>query len=101
MSETSITLSESLPELLRRTRAVEVIERSLTQNRLGHGILLHGDTPYTLMNLTRLLVHVYTRVRVYAYALIRVYSYTRILGCACSLIFVYSYTATLLFRIVV
>ena len=44
MSERSITLSESLPELLRGTRAVEVLERSLTQNRLGHGILLHGDS---------------------------------------------------------
>ena len=39
-----MTLSESLPELLRGTRAVEVLERSLTQNRLGHGILLHGDS---------------------------------------------------------
>ena len=44
MSEKFITLSESLPELLRGTRAVEILERSLTQNRLGHGILLHGDS---------------------------------------------------------
>ena len=44
MSEKPIALSESLPESLRETRAVEVLERSLAQNRLGHGILLHGES---------------------------------------------------------
>ena len=44
MSERSIALSESLPELLRGTRATKVLERSLAQNRLGHGILLHGES---------------------------------------------------------
>ncbi len=53
MSEKSITLSESLPELLRGTRAVEVLERSLTQNRLGHGILLHGDSLDSLETIVR------------------------------------------------
>ena len=44
MSENSQTLSAALPEALRNTRAVEVLERSLAQNRLGHGILLHGES---------------------------------------------------------
>lgn len=38
-------LSQALPEALRESRAVEVLERSLAQNRLGHGILLHGENP--------------------------------------------------------
>jgi len=38
------SLSAALPEALRSTRAVEVLERSLAQNRLGHGILLHGES---------------------------------------------------------
>lgn len=37
-------LSHALPEALRHTRAVEVLERSLANNRLGHGILLHGES---------------------------------------------------------
>lgn len=37
-------LSHALPEALRKTRAVEVLERSLANNRLGHGILLHGES---------------------------------------------------------
>lgn len=37
-------LSHALPESLRHCRAVQVLERSLQQNRLGHGILLHGDS---------------------------------------------------------
>lgn len=44
MSEKSQKLSAALPEALRNTRAVEVLERSLAQNRLGHGILLHGES---------------------------------------------------------
>ncbi|PXA05317.1 DNA polymerase III subunit gamma/tau [Coraliomargarita sinensis] len=39
-----MNLSEALPEALRKTRAVEVLERSLANNRLGHGILLHGES---------------------------------------------------------
>ena len=53
MSENSVTLSESLPELLRGTRAVEVLERSLAQNRLGHGILLHGENLESLKTIVR------------------------------------------------
>ena len=53
MSENSITLSESLPELLSSTRAVEVLERSLAQNRLGHGILLHGESLESLKTIVR------------------------------------------------
>lgn len=53
MSEKSITLSESLPEVLRGTRAVEVLERSLAQNRLGHGILLHGENLESLETIVR------------------------------------------------
>lgn len=44
MSENHQRLSAALPESLRSTRAVEVLERSLAQNRLGHGILLHGES---------------------------------------------------------
>lgn len=36
-------LSQALPEVLRESRAVKVLERSLDQGRLGHGILLHGE----------------------------------------------------------
>jgi DNA polymerase-3 subunit delta' len=53
MSEKSTTLSESLPEVLRGTRAVEVLERSLAQNRLGHGILLHGENLESLETIVR------------------------------------------------
>ena len=53
MSEKSKTLSESLPESLRGTRAVEVLERSLAQNRLGHGILLHGESLESLEAIVR------------------------------------------------
>ena len=38
-------LSQALPPALRNCRAVEVLERSLSQNRLGHAILLHGESP--------------------------------------------------------
>ena len=53
MSEKSIALSESLPDSLRGTRAVEVLERSLAQNRLGHGILLHGESLESLETIVR------------------------------------------------
>ena len=53
MSEKSKTLSESLPESLRGARAVEVLERSLAQNRLGHGILLHGASLESLETIVR------------------------------------------------
>lgn len=41
-------LSHALPESIRSSRAIQVLERSLDQNRLGHGILLHGDSPESL-----------------------------------------------------
>lgn len=41
-------LSHALPDNLRDSRAVQVLERSLEQNRLGHGILLHGDSMSSL-----------------------------------------------------
>ncbi len=46
-------LSQALPEALRQCRAVEVLERSLSQNRLGHGILLHGESPAFLEEIVR------------------------------------------------
>jgi DNA polymerase-3 subunit delta' len=46
-------LSDSLPEALRDARAVEVLERSLEQNRLGHGILLHGQSLENLETIVR------------------------------------------------
>jgi DNA polymerase-3 subunit delta' len=46
-------LSHALPEALRDSRAVEVLERSLAQNRLGHGILLHGESPDYLEEIVR------------------------------------------------
>lgn len=48
-----MNLSAALPEALRHCRAVEVLERSLTQNRLGHGILLHGESPAGLEHIVR------------------------------------------------
>ncbi|NCG08945.1 MAG: DNA polymerase III subunit gamma/tau [Verrucomicrobia bacterium] len=36
-------MSESLPEALRECRAVQVLDRSIHQERLGHGILLHSS----------------------------------------------------------
>jgi DNA polymerase-3 subunit delta' len=44
MSEKNHKLGTVLPEALRNTRAVEVLDRSLAQNRLAHGILLHGES---------------------------------------------------------
>jgi DNA polymerase-3 subunit delta' len=46
-------LSQALPESLRNSRAVEVLERSLSQNRLGHGILLHGESSEYLDEIAR------------------------------------------------
>jgi DNA polymerase-3 subunit delta' len=46
-------LSQALPEALRDSRAVKVLERSLAQNRLGHGILLHGESPDQLEGIVR------------------------------------------------
>ena len=48
-----MNLSQALPEALRDSRAVEVLERSLAQNRLGHGILLHGESPDYLEEIVR------------------------------------------------
>lgn len=46
-------LSAALPKALRTCRAVEVLERSLSQNRLGHGILLHGESLASLETIVR------------------------------------------------
>lgn len=48
-------LSHALPEALRQTRAVEVLERSLAHNRLGHGILLHGENLTSLEQIVRVI----------------------------------------------
>lgn len=48
-------LSHALPEALRNTRAVEVLERSLANNRLGHGILLHGESLASLEQIVRVI----------------------------------------------
>ena len=48
-----MNLSDALPKALRDTRAVEVLERSLKQNRLGHGILLHSESPASLEHIVR------------------------------------------------
>lgn len=50
-----MNLSHALPEALRKTRAVEVLERSLANNRLGHGILLHGESLTGLEQIVRLI----------------------------------------------
>lgn len=46
-------LSQALPENLRDSRAIKVLERSLDQNRLGHGILLHGENLEQLEDIAR------------------------------------------------
>lgn len=46
-------LKQALPEALRDSRAIEVLERSLARNRLGHGILLHGSSPDYLEEVVR------------------------------------------------
>jgi DNA polymerase-3 subunit delta' len=47
------SLRAALPAALRDARAVEVLERSLSQNRLGHGILLHGESLLSLETIAR------------------------------------------------
>lgn len=49
----SFSLRHALPEALKDCRAVEVLERSLAQNRLGHGILLHGESPAFLEEIVK------------------------------------------------
>ena len=51
-------LSQVLPEALRDSRAVKVLERSLAQNRLGHGILLHGESLIQLEEIVRAIASV-------------------------------------------
>ncbi len=51
-------LTQALPGTLRTSRAVEVLERSLAQNRLGHGILLHGESPEYLDTIVRAIASV-------------------------------------------
>ncbi len=46
-------LSESLPEALRECRAVQVLDRSIQQERLGHGILLHSSNLEAIEPITR------------------------------------------------
>lgn len=51
-------LSQALPEALRESRAVKVLEHSLAQNRLGHSILLHGENLDTLEEIVRAIASV-------------------------------------------
>ena len=51
-------LSQALPEALHNSRAVKVLERSLKQNRLGHGILLHGESLDQLEGIARAITSV-------------------------------------------
>ena len=48
-----MALSSELPKPLRHSRAVEVLERSLLRDRLGHGILLHGENLSSLETIVR------------------------------------------------
>ena len=48
-----MNLSQALPAALRNNRAVEVLQRSLAHNRLGHGILLHGESSAALEQIVR------------------------------------------------
>ena len=48
-----MSLIASLPESIRDCRAVQVLERSLERERLGHGILLHGESLDALESLAR------------------------------------------------
>lgn len=56
--ESTFSLRNSLPDALANCRAVEVLERSLAQNRLGHGILLHGESPAFLEEIVRAIASV-------------------------------------------
>jgi DNA polymerase-3 subunit delta' len=51
-------LSQALPKELRDSRGVKVLERSLKQNRLGHGILLHGESLDQLESIARAIASV-------------------------------------------
>ena len=51
-------LSQVLPENLRESRAIKVLERSLDQNRLGHGILLHGENLQQIEEVVRAIASV-------------------------------------------
>lgn len=48
-----MSLIASLPESIHDCRAVQVLERSLERERLGHGILLHGESLDALEALAR------------------------------------------------
>lgn len=48
-----MSLRSALPEALQDCRAVEVLERSLNRERLGHGILLHGESLDDLEHIVR------------------------------------------------
>ena len=49
----SSTLCNVLPDTLSSCRAVQVLDRSLSQNRLAHGILLHGESLSSLEKIVR------------------------------------------------
>ena len=49
----TLSLKNALPEALKNCRAIEVLERSLAHNRLGHGILLHGESLAFLEEIVR------------------------------------------------
>jgi len=51
-------LSQALPEILRNSRAIKVLERSLARDRLGHGILLHGENLSQLETVARAIVSI-------------------------------------------
>ena len=52
-SSKSSNLCDLLPDTLRTCRAVQVLDRSLSQDRLAHGILLHGENLSSLENIVR------------------------------------------------
>ena len=49
----SSNLCDVLPDTLRSCRALQVLDRSLSQDRLAHGILLHGENLSSLENIVR------------------------------------------------
>ena len=51
-SSESSNLCDLLPDTLRSNRALQVLDRSLSQDRLAHGILLHGENSSSLENIT-------------------------------------------------
>ena len=52
-SSESSNLCDVLPDTLRSNRALQVLDRSLSQDRLAHGILLHGENSSSLENIVR------------------------------------------------